>query len=182
MRLNILLVIPRNQFAEEELFKTRETLDAAGAHTLVLSSTGKEAVGTNRTRFLPDGLVIDWNKQDGVVDKYNAVLLIGGKGAQKFLWDDALLPLILTDHYRAGSVIGAVGLAVAALARGAFLTGREAAGPQHELFLKELDDAGAYHVDQDVVCSDRIVTARGGEAAEQFANRVLQILQEGEPR
>jgi len=99
---NILMVIPRNQFDEDELFATRELLELAGARVIVLSKTGQEAVGTNRTRFLPHGMIIDWNKQEGIFGKYDAVVLVGGKGAPKSLWDDPILPQILTDHYRAG--------------------------------------------------------------------------------
>ena len=175
---NILMVIPRNQFDEDELFVTQKFLESAGARVLVLSQTGQEAVGTNRTRFQPHGMIIDWNKQEGVLGKYDAVLLVGGKGAPKSLWDDPILPQILTDHYRAGKVIGAMGLSVAVLARADFLMQLAASGPVEERFLKELSAGSGYHSEEAVTCCDRIITASGGDAAKEFAEAVSAVVRD----
>ncbi len=173
---NILMVIPRNQFDEDGLFVTRDFLESAGARVIVLSKSGQEAVGTNRTGFKPHGTIIDWNKQAGVFGKYDAVLLVGGKGAPKSLWDDPILPQILTDHYRAEKVVGAMGLSVVVLARASFLIQKEASGPDDEAFLNELEAGSCYYSGEPVTCCDRIVTASGGESAKEFAQAVSGIL------
>ncbi len=176
---NILMVIPRNQFDEHELFATRELLESAGARVIVLSKTGQEAVGTNKTRFQPHGTIIDWNKQEGIFGKYDAVVLVGGKGAPKSLWDDPILPQILTDHYRAGKVIGAMGLSVAVLARASFLIQMAASGPDEERFLTELTAGSSYYSEEPVTCSDRIITACGGDAAKEFSEAVSAAVLDG---
>lgn len=175
---NILLVIPRNQFDEDELFVTRELLESAGGRVIVLSQNGKEATGMNRTRFQPHGMIIDWNKQEGVFGRYHAVLLIGGKGAPKSLWDDTILPQILTDIYRAGKVVGAMGLSVVVLARASFLMQKEASGPNEERFLNELEAGSGYYSEEPVTCCDRIITACGGEAAKEFVEAVSSVLRD----
>ena len=175
---NILMVIPKNQFAEDELFETRKFFEAEGARVVVLSPKGQEAVGMNKTRFQPQGMLIDWNKQAGIHSKYDAVLLVGGKGAPKSLWSDTILPQILTDHYRAGRVVGALGLSVAVLARASFLNEKPASGPEDAVFLQELEAGGGYHSEDPVTCHERIVTARGGEAAREFAEAVTRVLLE----
>jgi deglycase len=175
---NILLVIPKNQFAEDELFATRDYLEAEGARVVALSPKGQEAVGMNKTRFQPQGMLIDWNKQAGIHSKYDAVLLVGGKGAAKSLWPDPILPQILTDHYRAGRVVGALGFSVAVLARASFLNEKPASGPEDAVFLQELEDGGGYHSEDPVTCHDRIITASGGEAAQEFASTVTRVLME----
>jgi|GEM_PF-451392 len=175
---NILMVIPKNQFAEDELFETRKLLEASGARVVVLSPKGKEAVGMNKTRFQPHGMLIDWNRQAGIYRKYDAVLLVGGKGAKKSLWPDPVLPQILTDHYRAGRVVGALGLSVAVLARASFLNEKSASGPGDEVFLQEIEAGGGYHSEDGVTCHERIVTARGGEDAQEFVKAVVRVLLE----
>ena len=175
---NILAVMPRNQFDEDELFTTRDILESAGARVVILSKSGQEAVGMNKTRFQPHGTIIDWNKQPGVLGKYDAVLLVGGKGAPKSLWDDPILPQILTDHYRAGKVVGAIGLSVAVLARASFLMQKVASGPDEERFLKELEAGSGYYSEEPVTSCDRIITASGGEAAKEFAEAVSEVLME----
>ena len=143
-------MIPKSQFEEQELFDTLEVLKATGARILVLSKSGQEAVGMNKTRFMSDGVLVDWDKQEGYAGKYHAVLVMGGKGAPKSLWDDTILPQILTDHFRADRVIGAIGLGVAVLARASLLS-YEAAGPKDESFLSELEKAGLTRANASVI-------------------------------
>ncbi len=173
---NILIVIPKNQFQEQELFDTLQALKASGLQIFVLSKSGQEAVGMNKTRYTPDGMLVDWDKQPGVSKKYDAVLVLGGKGAAKSLWDDAILPQILTDHFRAGRAIGAIGSGVTVLARASLLSG-EVAGPDDEKFLAELETAGLIRSSSKVVQDGKIVTASGPEAATEFAQTVVNILE-----
>ena len=175
---NILIAMPRNQFDEDELFTTQDTLESAGARVVILSKSGKEAVGMHKTRFQPHGTIIDWNKQPGVFGKYDAILLVGGKGAPKSLWDDPILPQILTDHYRAGKTVGAIGLSIVVLARASFLMEIASSGPDEERFLKELEASSSYYSEEPVSFSDRIITASGGEAAKEFAETVSDVLTE----
>jgi len=173
---NILIVIPKSQFQEQELFNTLEVLKAANPRIIVLSKSGQEAVGMNKTRFTPDGMLVDWDKQEGYAEKYDAVLVMGGKGAPKSLWDDTILPQILTDHFRAERVIGAIGLGVAVLARASLLS-YEAAGPEDEKFLSELEDAGLTLANSPVVQDGRVVTASGPESATEFAHTIISALE-----
>jgi len=171
----ILVIMPKNQFCEQELFTVLKVLKTAGARTVVLSKSGREAAGMNRQRFQPNGMIVDWDKQEGITGKYDAVLLTGGKGAQKSLWDDPIIPQILTDHYRAEKIVGALGSALVVPARSSLLTG-DVASPDTEAAVRELEDLGIGCVDQSVTDFNGIVTGSGGEAAETFANRVVELL------
>lgn len=172
---NILVVIPKNQFQDDELSLIRAVLDPAGARVIILSKTGQEAVGMNKTRITPDSRIVDWDKQPGVTGKYHAVLVMGGKGAPKSLWDDDILPQILTDHYRAERVIGAIGLGVAVLARTGLLSG-EAAGPDDDKFLAELEQAGVAPANDAITRYDNVITACDADAATEFAQAVVAAL------
>lgn len=174
--MNILIIIPKNQFDEEELFTTRSVLQAAGARVVILSKTGKEAVGMQKTRFQPDGIIVDWNRHRGLSRKYDAVLVTGGRGSAKSLWDDDIVPQILTDHYRGGSIVGAIGASVVVLARTGFLTDANAAAPDDPEILNKLQAEGVVRVDEPVVSKNKIITARDAGAARQFAETALQIL------
>ena len=172
---NILLVIPKNQFQDDELARIRAVLEPTGARIVLLSKTGQEAVGMNKTRTTPDSRIVDWDKQRGVNGKYHAVLVMGGKGAPKSLWDDDILPQILTDHYRMERVIGAIGLGVAVLARTGLLSG-DAAGPDDEKFLAELEQAGVAPSPDAITHYDNVITARDADAATDFAQTVVDVL------
>lgn len=172
-----MVIMPSNQFCEEELFPVLEVLKSAGLRVVVLSKTGAEAVGMNRNRFQPAGYIVDWNKQEGVVGKYHAVLLTGGKGASKSLWNDPIVPQILTDHYRAGKIIGGLGAGMVALAKASLLT-EDCAAPEDEKALNELHNMGVSSVDQPLATSDGIVTAGGPGTARQFAETIVRLLKE----
>jgi len=170
----VLIAIPKNQFDEQELFGTRDPLTDAGARVVVLSKNGTEATGSQKTRYQPNGRIVDWDKEN-TSGKYDAVLVMGGRGAPKFLWDDSILPQILTDHYRAGKILGGIGLGVAVLAR-ANLLSSEAAGPEDEKFLHELQSAGIAHTPDPVADNGTTITARDGQQAGKFAQAVIQAL------
>ncbi|NIQ04010.1 MAG: hypothetical protein GWM98_29645, partial [Nitrospinaceae bacterium] len=149
--------MPKNQFQEKELFGLHTVLGKAGARLITLSPSGQEALGRNKTRYTPDGMMVDWDKQPGIMEKYHAVLVVGGKGAPKSLWNDPILPQILTDHYRAERVVGAIGLGVGVLARAALLFG-ETAGPEDDRLGKELDAAGVDRLEEPVLAQGNIIT------------------------
>ena len=174
---NILVIIPNNQFSDDELFGVTKVLADEGVRHAVLSKSGNEAPGMSRNRFQPDGPIIDWNKQDGIYGKYGAIILIGGKGARKSLWDDPIVPQILVDHHRSGSIIGALSSASVVLARASLLTD-DCATPDDELALEELKKLEIYCSENMIEESDRIITGRGAEVAGDFARRVVELLNE----
>ena len=174
---NILIIIPNNQFNDDELFGVTKVFSDEGIRYVVLSRSGNEAPGVSRNRFQPDGPIIDWNKQDGIYGKYSAIILIGGKGARKSMWDDPIIPQILVDHHRSGSIIGALGSASVVLARASLLTD-DCATPDDELALNELKKLEIYCTENMIEESDRIITGRGADIAKDFARRVVELMKE----
>ena len=122
-----LLVIPQNLFCEQQLFDLKKVLEEVG-ECRVLSKSGKETKSDTKTLFQPDGMLVDWNRFLQGKQKYDAVIVIGGKGAKSSIWEDPILPQILTDHFRAGKILGAFGLSVVALARAGLVSRCEASG------------------------------------------------------
>lgn len=175
--MNILIVIPKNRFAESELFDVKEILEKGDNKVVVLSPSGQEAVGENKTRFKPDGYLIDWNHQPGFTGKYKAIIVIGGKGSPKSLWGDKILPQILTDHNRAGSIIGAIGQSVVVLAKTGLIRGSSAA-PEDEKTRAALEQEDVGIVEKPVYRLENIVTAKDSTVAKEFAETILAVLNE----
>jgi putative intracellular protease/amidase len=175
--MNILIVIPKNQFDEAELFDVKTVFEEARANVVVLSPSGQEAVGENKTRVQPDGYLIDWNHQPGFSGKYAAIAVIGGKGSPKSLWQETILPQILTDHHRAGSVIGGIGQSVVVLAKTGLIRG-SAAVPDDEKTRAAVVAEGVGILEDHLVRLENIVTAKGAVVAKEFAETILSILNE----
>ena len=172
----ILIVIPQNRFCDQQLFDLKAVFGKLPIKVLVLSKSGAEAIGEKKSKVAPDGILVDWDKKFLPNKKYDAVLVVGGKGAKNSIWKDPILPQILTDHYRAGKVVGALGLSVVALARAGLLTGQDASVPDHEVCIQELKDAGAYIAEDRLTCSNQIVTAGDDSSGKLFGEKVVELL------
>ena len=173
-----LLVIPQNRFCEQQLFDLKEVLEGGAGECRVLSKSGKEAKGEEKTLFQPDGMLVDWNRFLQGKQKYDAVIVIGGKGAKSSIWEDTILPQILTDHFRAGKILGAFGLSVVALARAGLVSRCEVSAPNEEACLKELEDVGAYPEDKKLVVLDRIITSNDPGSGKIFGEAIFDLLRD----
>ena len=172
----VLIVIPQSRFCDQQLLDLKTVFDEKLLKSVVLSKSGTEAVGEMKTRLTPDGILVDWDKRFLPNKRYDAVLVVGGKGAKNSIWSDPILPQILTDHYRSGKVVGALGLSVVALARAGLLTGQDASAPDHEACIQELKDAGVFVVEELITYSNQIVTAGGDSSGELVGKKVLELL------
>ena len=174
-RTNVLIIIPKSQFCGQELNGVRAVLQQCGANVVVLSKSGQEARGMNKEKFQPDGMIVDWNKQIGVERKYHAVILVGGRGAKKSLWDDPIVPQILTDHYRFGRIIGALGSAIVVLVRASLVTG-EVPVQGDANTIKELECLNAVCVDTPVISRDNLVLGQGADSVSDFSKSIVDCI------
>ena len=179
MNKSALIIIPKSQFCEEELYGIKSALENRGVHVVVLSKSGKEAIGMKKNKFQPDGMIVDWNKQSGIQGNYNVVILIGGKGVRKSLLDDPIVPQILTDHHRSGSIIGAMGSAIVVLVKASLVTG-EIPLPKDADSLKELEILNAVCVDVPVTHLNNIILGQGSDSVDDFSERILNLIDSGE--
>ena len=120
-------------------------------------------------------MIVDWDKQFEVKNKYDAVVLLGGKGAKKSLWDDPIVPQILTDHYRFGSIIGALGSAIVVLVRASLVTG-EVPVQGDANTIKELEFLNAVCVDTPVISRDNLVLGQGANSVSDFSKSIIDCI------
>ena len=173
---NILIIIPKSQFCDYELNGVRANLQQSRANVVVVSKSGQESRGMYKQKFQPDGMIVDWNKQLGIGGKYHAVIVIGGRGARKSLWDDPIVPQIITDHYRFGSIIGAIGTSLVVLVRASLIT-CEIPMPEDDFTRKELEKLNAVCIDVPVICVGNLVLGRGGNSVHQFSQTIIGLLE-----
>ena len=172
----ILLVIPQNRFCSRQLFDLKEVMVKKTVQCRILSKTGKEAKGEDKSFVQPDGMLVDWNRYLQGKQKYDAVIVIGGKGSRRFIWDDSILPQILTDHFRAEKILGAFGLSVVALARAGIISQCEISAINDQTCLKELADAGAFPEEKKIITTERIITSKDPEGGKEFGVALLRML------
>ena len=174
---HFLLVVPQNRFCEQELYDLKGVLNQGSGKCVVLSKSGKEGKGEGQTILQPDGMLVDWNRHLLGKQKYDAVIVIGGKGSRNYIWEDPILPQILTDHFRASKILGAFDLSVVALARAGLISSCEVSAPNDEKCLKELEEVGAFPEDKALVVVDRIITSNDPGSGKAFGEIILKLLQ-----
>ncbi|MFQ5443508.1 MAG: DJ-1/PfpI family protein [Nitrospinales bacterium] len=186
---NILIIIPKDYYNEDEFEIIHKKLKKEDATIKVASSKLKEAVGMKTGRLMPDLLIVD--SVEGLIgDSYVAssmkgtrqikgvfhgALLIGGKGAKKYLWKDKIINMLLADRYRSNMVVAAIGLAVPALAGAGLVEGIDVTVEKNSKAIEALEDARAIvQEDENVVVGERIITAQSAEAAEKFTEAFIE--------
>jgi protease I len=162
------LIVPSQNFQDEELFGTKRVLDAALVQTFI-ASTRRGMISGALGNMAEANIPIDQLK----VADYDAVIFIGGVGAVEYVRSPAALN-IAREAVRNGKVLGAIGVAPTILANAGVLTGIRVTS-----FLSErnaLVQAGAIYTGTPVERDRLIVTAVGPAAVVPFGRAIVDAI------
>jgi len=183
---NLLIIIPKDYYNEEELNIPLEIFKKEDANIVIASPKMKEAVGEKNGRVMPNVLVVD--AIEGIVgDSYvtgsrgtrqvkgifHGVVVVGGKGARLYTWKDNLVRLLLNDRYRSGFVVAAIGMGVGALALSGLIESQEVAAPEDKKLTPLIEKSKSIVADENLVSYNRIITAKDATVATSFAEAVI---------
>lgn len=165
---DVAMVVASSGFRDEELFRPKAVLEAAGLRVKVFADRAGLARG-----MLGSTMLVDASLQELKVEQVKAIVFVGGVGAQRF-WNDPLAHRIVKEAVARGRVVGAICIAPVVLARAGVLKGRRATVWPSEAW--RLKQAGAIYTGADVEVDGRIVTASGPQAAKRFGEAILRLL------
>ncbi len=189
---SILVVIPKDYYDEEMLDPILDILKAEEPKYLNIASCKfKEAVGMRTGRINPNVLIVDAmegvtgdsyvTSQKGtrqILAVYQGIVLIGGKGARKYLWDDKILKVLINDRFRAGAAVAAIGSAIPTLAKAGVLETVEVAyDPEDKKGLALLEPTNAILSEDDLVVDGNVITAKNAASAEALANTLIDVVE-----
>ena len=167
---SVLMIIAHQRFRDEELLHTRDVLLKRGARVKVASTNLVPAKGMLGATVKPDMLVA---RVDPAA--YDAVIFVGGAGAEAYFEDRTALALARAAH-RNGKVVAAICIAPSILANAGILEGKLATvwdGPRYVAILKK---KGARYTAEPVTVDGKIITANGPGAARKFGEAVAAAL------
>ncbi len=186
---NILFIIPKDYYDEAELEYPLKKFKEEGADVRIASSKLKEAVGMKTGRIMPNFLIVDaiegitgdsyvtgGKGTRQVLGVFHGVVVLGGRGARKYIWTDKLARLLRLDRFKSDMVVAAIGQGVPELGIAGLLENIEVAAPQDKHTLPELEKAAAILAEEKVVVHERIITAVGAEAVEEFTEAVIEAV------
>ncbi len=169
----VLMIVAFRDFKDEEYFIPREILEKAGAKIMVASDKKGVAFGAAGGEANVD-LTID----EVAADDFDAVIFIGGSGAQKYI-DDSRCHNIVRGVVEKKKVLAAICIAPAILARAGMLSGKKAtvwSSPMDKTAIKILEKNGAKYMKEPVVVDGKIITANGPGAAEEFGRKIVEVV------
>jgi len=186
---NILIIMPKDYYDEEELEIPYELFKSEDANIIIASGKMKEAVGMKTGRRMPDRLIVD--SMEGITgDSYvtggtgtrqikavfQGAVVVGGSGARSYLWEDKMVRLLLTDRYKSEFVVAAIGQGIGCLAEANLVEALEVPVDESTAkkpFLKILEKGKALLSDEDLIIHERLVIGKDSSIAKAFAEAVV---------
>lgn len=165
----ILMIIAPINFRDEEFFRPKEVFEKKGFQVTVAS---KE---TGRATGMLGGTANASKKLEQVnMDEYDAAVFVGGSGASVYFNDETALE-IARKASASNKAVGAICIAPSILANAGILEGKNATCYPSEK--RNLSAKGAVCNEKGVVADGNIVTADGPGSAEEFGNRIAELLE-----
>jgi len=164
----VVMVIASDKFRDEELKEPKEFLEKLGAKVTVASTTLERVTGMLGAMAKPEILLDNVEAAD-----YDAVVFIGGFGAQQY-FQDPTAHALAQDAARQGKVLGAICIAPALLANAGLLNGKTATCYESEA--ETLKKNGANYTGKPVEVDGKIVTGNGPDAAKEFGQALAKVL------
>lgn len=171
MSQQILMIIPPEQFRDEELQVPRKIFQDQGWTVDTVSTQTGMASGMLGAR---ENITQDLSAI--APDTYGAVVVVGGMGSPSFLWQNTQLHSLLNTMATQGKVIASICLSGAVLAIAGLLNGKEATVWEAPESLEALKNGGATYTGQPVTVDGQMITANGPDAAETFAKAIVIAL------
>jgi protease I len=160
------MIIAKKVFRDEELLETREELEKAGVKTIIASSSEGDCIGK-----LGAEVKAEISLSDIKVKDYDAVVFVGGNGAEQYYEDNTALT-IAKDAAAEGKTLAAICIAPRILANAGLLEGIQATCYESEA--ENIEKLGAEFIDTDVVVDGRIITGSGPHASRRFGQAIAK--------
>lgn len=171
----VALIIAFRDFRDIEYFRPYQILTSAGIEVKSVSDKLGTAVGADGGEVEVDILL-----EDLLVDEFDGIFFIGGPGALDHL-DNEKSYQVAKEALEKGKILGAICISPVILAKAKVLEGKRAtvwSSLLDKSGINILKENGAIYVDEAVVFDSNIITANGPQSADEFANKIKEILLE----
>lgn len=167
------MIIASRDFRDEEYFLSKKILELAGFEIKTFSNQTGLAIGADGGE-----VNVGFNLETLNVSDFDAIIFIGGPGALKYL-DNEISYKVVREAIFKDKVLAAICSSPIVLARAGVLKEKKVtvwSGALDKSPLRILSENEAIYQDSPVVADGKIITANGPEAAEIFAEKIIEVL------
>ncbi len=166
--MKVVMIIAEKNFRDEELLEPKKILKEKGVGVTLASTTLRSATGMFGAKATPDILLSELK-----VDEYDAIIFVGGGGASQY-WNDSTAHNIAREAVQKNKILCAICIAPVTLANAGVLSGNKATVWESER--AKLEAKGVTYTGKPVEIADKIITASGPQAAEEFGRVIARAL------
>lgn len=169
----VLLVIASHGFQHIEYGVTKKIIQSAGFTVITASDTSGTAIAKDGSTTH-----VDITLDHVTVNNYAGIFFIGGPGALEHL-DNNTSYKILQEAFYQHKPLGAICIATRILAKSGVLKDKYATGWNEDGLLNALyaEYGVVYLLEEKVVVESNTITATDPSAAEQFGEKIVELLE-----
>lgn len=171
-----ILIIATNGFEQSELEVPRDKLREAGAKVDVATPDGKPIRGW-KMKDWGDQVEADLKIADVKPDEYDALVIPGGQINPDLLRIRPDAMQVVRGFLERGKVVAAICHGPWLLVEADALRGRKATS--YKSIRKDVENAGATWVDQEMVADGGIITSRSPDDLPAFVAKIIEEVEEG---
>lgn len=177
MPKKILFILMPKDYRDEEFYEPYNILKEKGFELDVASFQKGIAVGANGYEFSPN-LVIDQIKDEDF-NKYDALVIPGGPGSTKYLWNNKTVQSIIKLFHNNQKIVAAICYAVIAVVQSGILKGKNATvyPTQEAKEILQNNNVNFVHDGTVSLKTEKIITSQGPAFAKDFAEQISMLLQ-----
>ena len=168
---SVLMVIAPNYFREDTTIGPKEELEQKGITVILASTTLDEATGVGGSKLKPQIKISEAQVKD-----YDAIVIAGGRGVKEYLWGDQELISLVQEAYQNNRLVAAICFSPVILAQAGILKDKQATVFDDPDSISELENNGVIYVNDSLVVSGKIITARDPASAQDFVRAIWQAL------
>ncbi len=176
MSKKVLFILMPKLFQDYEFNEPYELLKKNGYDVTIAGLGPGTAVGAFGLRIEPD-VQLDALSPDNL-SVYSALIIPGGSGSTKYLWNNSLVQKIVRYFHEHDKIVAAICYGVIALVQSDILKNQKATVYPTDEAKNILQKHHVTFVDDGVVVlsSEKIITAQGPTFAKDFAQALIEIL------
>lgn len=178
--MKVLIIIPQEKFNNKEFNTVVNSLKVNDISYDIASTSKIKATGYIAKEFNdnPMEVIPDMVIEDIDIKNYFCLIIIGGSGNKKYLWNNEDLHIKIQQAKNSNILIAAICLAPICLINAGIIKSSNITAYKTKETQKIIEDSGNSYIDKEVYIDTKIITANGPRASKKFIDTIFSYLGE----